>query len=134
MYNREDFPDYGTMFTQFDQLTPYLVKAKEQTEDMAKALAERHKETPYHMVVGSGVVWGEAYDYAMCILEEDVYKRQARSRRARGALDAALRGRRPRRPAWDRRADGRRDDPPAPAHGKFRISVSQHKKYLPTGQ
>lgn len=70
IYNREEFPDYGTMFTQFDQLTPYLVRAKEQTENMAKALAESHKETPYHMVVGSGVLWGEAYDYAMCILEE----------------------------------------------------------------
>ena len=37
---------------------------------MAKSLAKHHRDTDYHMVVGSGAVWGEAYDYAMCILEE----------------------------------------------------------------
>ena len=52
------------------KITPYLIKAKEQYEDRCKALADHHKDTPYHMVVGSGYVWGEAYDYAMCILEE----------------------------------------------------------------
>ena len=32
--------------------------------------ANKLKDTDYHMIVGSGYVWGEAYDYAMCILEE----------------------------------------------------------------
>lgn len=33
-------------------------------------MAVEHKDTDYHMVIGSGMLWGEAYDYAMCILEE----------------------------------------------------------------
>ena len=33
-------------------------------------MAEKHKDMDYVMVVGSGMLWGEAYDYAMCILEE----------------------------------------------------------------
>jgi len=68
--NRGEFNDYDKMFEQMDKIAPYLVKAKAQTEVMAKALAEHHKDTKWHMVVGSGAVWGEAYDYAMCILEE----------------------------------------------------------------
>lgn len=68
--NRGDFSSYETMFSQIGALTPYLVAAKEQTETMAEELARKHKDTSYHMVVGSGFVWGEVYDYAMCILEE----------------------------------------------------------------
>jgi fructoselysine-6-phosphate deglycase len=70
LMQRGDFPKYITFVEQIRQIAPYLVKAKEQTEAMAVSLAVKHKNTDYHMVVGSGAVWGEAYDYAMCILEE----------------------------------------------------------------
>ena len=33
-------------------------------------MAAELKDKDYHMVIGSGMLWGEAYDYAMCILEE----------------------------------------------------------------
>ena len=65
-----DFPKYENFVEQIHEITPYLIKAKEQTEAMAIELALKHKDTDYHMVIGSGAVWGEAYDYAMCILEE----------------------------------------------------------------
>ena len=68
--NAGDFDAYDRMFTQLDQITPYLVKAKEKVEPFAAQLAKKHKDTAYHMVIGSGAMWGEAYDYAMCILEE----------------------------------------------------------------
>lgn len=70
MKNAGCFGRYDEFMEGFDKITPYLIKAKEGVEDMAKATAERHKDTDYHMVVGSGATWGEAYDYAMCILEE----------------------------------------------------------------
>lgn len=70
MKNAGAFAGYDTFIKQMKELTPYLIKAKEAYEDRAKAMAEKHKDTDYHMVVGSGNVWGEAYDYAMCILEE----------------------------------------------------------------
>ena len=68
--NRGEFVEYDKMFDQINSIAPYLVKAKEQSEEISKSLAKHHKNTDYHMVVGSGAVWGEAYDYAMCILEE----------------------------------------------------------------
>jgi fructoselysine-6-phosphate deglycase len=70
IFNQGGFSEYNTFMNQLAQITPYFVKAKELYEDRCKALAERHKGTDYHMVIGSGNVWGEAYDYAMCILEE----------------------------------------------------------------
>jgi len=70
MYNAGAFEKYGNFADQLAQITPYLIKAKESYEDKSKAMAEKHKDTDYHMVIGSGYLWGEAYDYAMCILEE----------------------------------------------------------------
>ena len=69
-YNNGEFPDYDKMFSKVDLLTPYLLKAKEGVEDYARDMAEKHKDTGYFMVTGAGAAWGEAYDYAMCILEE----------------------------------------------------------------
>lgn len=68
--NAGDFADYDTFMDEFAQIIPYLIKAKEAYEVPAKAMAEDFKDVDYHMVVGSGMLWGEAYDYAMCILEE----------------------------------------------------------------
>lgn len=68
--NWGDFSDYERLFANFNRLSPFLVKAKEQFENQGKILAEKYKDIDYHMVIGSGLLWGEAYDYAMCILEE----------------------------------------------------------------
>lgn len=70
MYNAGYFDDYNKFVDQLSEITPYLIKAKESYEPKVRELALKHKDTPYHLVVGSGSVWGEAYDYAMCILEE----------------------------------------------------------------
>lgn len=68
--NYGDFDAYDKMFAKYDEMAPYLVKAKAKIEPYAAELAKKHKDTGYHMVIGSGALWGEAYDYAMCILEE----------------------------------------------------------------
>ena len=70
MYNKGEFPKYDEFMGQLDKLTDELLKVKEQVEPVAKAWAEKHKDTDYHMVIASGNLWGEAYNYAMCILEE----------------------------------------------------------------
>ncbi|MCH3918106.1 MAG: SIS domain-containing protein [Spirochaetia bacterium] len=70
MKNAGEFQDYDKFMEEYEQLTPFLLKAKEQYEPKAKQVAENLKDDTYHMVVGSGMLWGEAYDYAMCILEE----------------------------------------------------------------
>lgn len=70
MKNAGQFPKYDTFVKQYAEMAPALVEAKEMYEDRCKNMAEEHKDTDYHMIVGSGILWGEAYDYAMCILEE----------------------------------------------------------------
>ena len=68
--NAGEFPKYDQFVEEYAQIVPYLLKGKEQYEDRCKTMAESFKDVDYHMVVGSGMLWGEAYDYAMCILEE----------------------------------------------------------------
>ena len=68
--NAGQFPDYDQFMEEYAGIVPYLLKAKESYEDRCAKMAAEHKDTPYHMVIGSGMLWGEAYDYAMCILEE----------------------------------------------------------------
>ena len=70
MANKGEFTGYEAFMSQLKPMASYLIKAKEQFEDRCIALAAKHKDTDYHMIVGSGNVWGEAYEYAMCILEE----------------------------------------------------------------
>lgn len=70
MKNEGTFHKYDDFICQYAQIVPYLLKAKEQYEERCAIMAAEHKNTNYHMVIGSGMLWGEAYDYAMCILEE----------------------------------------------------------------
>ena len=68
--NAGEFDKYDKFVEEYAKIVPYLIKAKEQYEDRCAKMAAEHKDTDYHMVIGSGMMWGEAYDYAMCILEE----------------------------------------------------------------
>lgn len=70
MKNKGEFPKYDQFVQEYEQLTPYLLKGKELYEERCAKIAADHKDMDYVMVVGSGMLWGEAYDYAMCILEE----------------------------------------------------------------
>ena len=70
MKNKGEFDDYDVMMNEMERVTPYLIKAKETYELRGAEIAKKIKDTKYEMVIGSGMLWGEAYDYAMCILEE----------------------------------------------------------------
>lgn len=64
------FDDYDDFIEEYAKITPYLLKIKENMDEVCQEYARHIKDFDYHMVVGSGMLWGEAYDYAMCILEE----------------------------------------------------------------
>ena len=68
--NAGEFDKYDQFMDEYAGLTPYLLKVKEVQDPICEALAAKLKDFDYHMVVGGGMLWGEAYDYAMCILEE----------------------------------------------------------------
>lgn len=70
MYKRNELPNYYQIVEELKLLPNGLLKVKEATEERAAAFAKKHKDTPYHILSGTGVDWGETYYYAMCILEE----------------------------------------------------------------
>lgn len=75
MKNAGEFADYDLFVKEYDRIAPYLLHAKELYDDRCCEIAARLKGHSYHMIVGSGMLWGEAYDYAMCILEEMLWQK-----------------------------------------------------------
>ncbi|MCZ8519899.1 SIS domain-containing protein [Paenibacillus caseinilyticus] len=70
MYNRGEFPQYERFTEEVALLPRAILQAVQAFDKQAEDFAIRHKDTGYHMMVGSGNLWGNTYSYAMCILEE----------------------------------------------------------------
>lgn len=70
MYKRGEFPQYEKFVGDLGKLPQALISVKEQTEKKAEQFALKYKDETYHMLVGSGNVWGRTYSYGMCVLEE----------------------------------------------------------------
>ena len=70
MYNNNEFPQYEQFTKEVALLPRAILSAVEAFDKKAEEFAIKHKETDYHMMVGSGNLWGNTYSYAMCILEE----------------------------------------------------------------
>ena len=68
MKNAGAFDKYDEFMAQYAGLTKYLIAGKEKFDPFCQELAKKFKNVDYHMVIGGGMLWGEAYDYAMCIL------------------------------------------------------------------
>ena len=70
MKNNGEFPEYEKFIDALKQMPEVLQKVREDNDERALAFAEKHKDTKFHMCVGSGNTWGETYCFAMCVLEE----------------------------------------------------------------
>jgi len=70
MYNRNEFPQYDQFTKEVSLLPRAILNAVKAFDKKAEEFAIKHKNTDYHMLVGSGNLWGNTYSYAMCILEE----------------------------------------------------------------
>lgn len=70
MYNNEEFPQYEQFAKEVALLPQAILHAAKAFDPRAEAFAVEHKDTEYHMLVGSGNLWGNTYSYAMCVLEE----------------------------------------------------------------
>jgi fructoselysine-6-phosphate deglycase len=70
MSARGEFDNYEKFADQLALLPSLLVDVAKQAEPAAESFAEKHKDTEYHFLVGSGNVWGYTYLYSMCVLEE----------------------------------------------------------------
>jgi fructoselysine-6-phosphate deglycase len=70
MYKRNEFPVYQQFVEEMRYLPSALLAVKEAVEPRAAEFAWKHKDTPYHILSGTGIDWGQTYYYSMCILEE----------------------------------------------------------------
>ncbi|WP_026573759.1 SIS domain-containing protein [Bacillus sp. UNC438CL73TsuS30] len=70
MHNNNEFPQYEQFTKEVSLLPQAILNAVKAFNQKAEEFAIRHKDTDYHMMVGSGNLWGNTYSYAMCILEE----------------------------------------------------------------
>ncbi|MGG1396886.1 SIS domain-containing protein [Bacillus salipaludis] len=70
MHNNNEFPQYEQFTKEVSLLPQAILTAVKAFDKKAEEFAIRHKDTDYHMMVGSGNLWGNTYSYAMCILEE----------------------------------------------------------------
>jgi fructoselysine-6-phosphate deglycase len=70
MYNNGEFPQYEQFTKEVALLPQAILNAVKAFDKKAEGFAIKHKNTDYHMMVGSGNLWGNTYSYAMCILEE----------------------------------------------------------------
>ncbi len=70
MYNHNEFPQYDQFTKEVSLLPRAILNAVKAFDKKAEEFAIKHKNTDYHMLVGSGNLWGNTYSYAMCILEE----------------------------------------------------------------
>ncbi|MFP7159189.1 SIS domain-containing protein [Priestia aryabhattai] len=70
MNKRGEFPEYAEFMEELPQLPNTLVKVKEASDRFFEDFALKYKDETYHMIVGSGNLWGETYLFSMCVLEE----------------------------------------------------------------
>ncbi|MDR1965665.1 MAG: SIS domain-containing protein [Synergistaceae bacterium] len=70
MFLNGDFPEYDKFFKELDSLPDALVDVQKKADDKALEFAEKYWNEPILYFVGAGNMWGWAYCYAMCLLEE----------------------------------------------------------------
>lgn len=70
LHKNGDMDDYDEFMENLEKLPEALADIKEEVDEEAKAYAYQIKDEPYHMLAGSGNLWGSTYCFAMCYLEE----------------------------------------------------------------
>jgi len=75
---RGEFDGYDRLVRDLEALPEALLAVTEQADPVGQQFAQKHVQTDYHFLVGSGNLWGFTYLYSMCILEEMQWLRTTR--------------------------------------------------------
>ena len=70
LFLRDEFPKYERFASQLYGIGEALDNAVKFSNSRCIFYAARNYDAPWHLVIGSGAGWGEAYCYAMCVMEE----------------------------------------------------------------
>ncbi len=65
-----DFDDYEDFCKNLSVMPEALISVKEKSDRFCEDFAEKYKDENYHLLIGSGSLWGETYSYGMCVMEE----------------------------------------------------------------
>ena len=68
--HRSEIDNFEEIVSQLARLPAQLIEVKRSYEEQAAKFARFIADSDYHVVIGSGNAWPEAFYYAMCILEE----------------------------------------------------------------
>lgn len=68
--HRSEIDNFEEIVSQLALLPAQLIEVKRSCEGQAAEFAKFIADSDYHVVIGSGNAWPEAFYYAMCILEE----------------------------------------------------------------
>lgn len=75
MYNRGEYPDYEAFYAQASRLGGGVAGVQKAADASAAAFAGAHCDDTMHYVIGGGNLWGAAYSFAMCYMEEMLWMR-----------------------------------------------------------
>ncbi len=67
---RGEIHDYEEVVTELQGLPEFLLETKRRFEERAPLVAHAIADSAYHLIIGAGSTWPEAFYYGMCILEE----------------------------------------------------------------
>lgn len=70
MYHANQFSEYDRFIGELQQMPEVLLDVQYEVDSKAEAYAEKYKDEPLQYLIGAGNLWGCAYCYAMCIMEE----------------------------------------------------------------
>lgn len=75
MHINGEFKDYDKFADELKMLPSALADVSVAVDKKAEKYANKFKEDPYQIWVGSGNMWGITYSYSMCVLEESQWLR-----------------------------------------------------------
>lgn len=75
IYNHGEFPNYDEFIANLEKMPELLLEVRQAADRMAEQFVSERKDEPLHYIVASGNLWGGAYSFAMCVLEESLWVR-----------------------------------------------------------
>lgn len=73
MYKEGDFQEYPDFIENFKKFPAAFAKDLEANEDRAHEIGEMYGDAPFTYVISAGNLWGWAYSFAMCVMEETMW-------------------------------------------------------------
>jgi fructoselysine-6-phosphate deglycase len=75
---RAEMDSFERLYAELDALPDAMLDVVKTTDPLATTFASKHARSDYMFIIGSGLQWGLAYNYSMCVIEEAFWVRTTR--------------------------------------------------------